>query len=188
MRFTSFAIRNSLNRNLRELCPADCEREYAYYPDIKTPKGYEDIADLYREFGYDITEGFGEYVTFHTYWDKDLTIASFFGDTVGKVREKYDYLYLDASEPIIAVSDYNKLMRLYNREEVSLENDEYVLVCDYSLWTDLRDEALADGADITVFGRTLHSKYRECKKGFIDLSAQHLNTGLFIVPDIIPNM
>ncbi|MGN0632405.1 MAG: hypothetical protein ACI4JW_00900 [Oscillospiraceae bacterium] len=47
----------------------------------------------------------------------------------------------------------------------------------------LFDENLDTGKEINVFGHRLKSKYGECQNGFIDISSQHQNVGIFIIPD-----
>lgn len=50
---------------------------------------------------------------------------------------------------------------------------------------DLRNNALKiDGnPKIIVNGKEYHSKYNECKNGFIAMSTSHTNTGIILVPD-----
>ena len=44
-------------------------------------------------------------------------------------------------------------------------------------------EKLKNNEEINVFGHTLKPKYNECKDGFVDMSSNHINSGIIIVPD-----
>lgn len=182
---SSFALRNSMNRNLTELCPVDMQLSYTLPSNEGDGMTYADCRDLYREYGYDLESELPEHASFFTYEDEKLTMAAFLGDRVNDLRKQYPFLYFDSIETMIGVSDYNRLMKLYGRDGISLENDEYVLLCDYKEWKDMRDMSLKDGGDITAFGHTLHSKTKECQDGFVTISAQHINIGIFVVPDAV---
>ena len=43
--------------------------------------------------------------------------------------------------------------------------------------------ALAVEMPIEVFGKTLRPKYAECQEGFVEMSSNHINTGIVVVPD-----
>ncbi len=182
---SSFALRNSMNRNLTELCPVDMQLSYTLPSKEGDGMTYADCKDLYREYGYDLESELPEHVSFFTYEDEKLTMAAFLGDKANDLRKQYPFLYFDALETMIGVSDYNRLMKLYGREGITLENDEYVMLCDYKEWKDMRDMSLRDGGNITVLGHNLHSKTKECQDGFVTISAQHINIGILVVPDVV---
>ena len=49
---------------------------------------------------------------------------------------------------------------------------------------ELRDEALKDGNNVlNIVGKQYKSKYNECKTGYIQMSPNHTNTGIILVPD-----
>ena len=181
----SFSVRNSMNANLQLLCPADAEIQFSKFSEDKTTKEYENVADVYSRYGYDITEGFSEYVHFAMYGDPSFTFAESLGTHLDAIRAQYSFLDYESPEEIIRISDYNDLMRLYGRDTVELEEGEYILICDFVSMKNVRNEALADSPSITVFGTTLAPKYNECRDGFISISAQHINPGVFIVPDSV---
>ena len=74
-------------------------------------------------------------------------------------------------------------MKLYGRKQYTLASDEYMVIADFDNMMQLRDEVLSSGQTIEVFGSTLKPKYRKCQEGFLDISAQSLNTGIILVPD-----
>lgn len=76
-------------------------------------------------------------------------------------------------------------MRVYGRESLTLNEDEFILLCNYDSMANLRNDVLKANDTITVFGHTLQSKYSECQDGFLDLAVQPINTGFFVVPDSV---
>lgn len=184
----AFSVRNSMNANLNELCPADvmiCYYKYKGNSDTMPVSDDEtaDIMKVYKQYGYDITEGFAEYVHFNMYAANDLTFEAFCGDEFETIKEEYTFLDYSSREDIIRVSDYNKVAELYGNEILELNEDEYVLLCDYQSMKNIRDDILASGGEITVFGHDLKPRYSQCKPGFVELAAQHINAGIFVVPD-----
>lgn len=180
----AFSIRNSMNANLKLLCPADCE--ITYRPGNDGQDGQvTDILSLFQTQGYELTDKFQDYVHFHSYADPAFTFGDFFGDYLDEVTRQFLFLNSKSPEDIVRLSDYNELMKLYKKEPLSLNEDECILLCDFNSMKNLRDEILGNITHFTIMGHTLKSKYQECQDGFIDISSQHLNAGLFIVPDSV---
>lgn len=180
---SAFSIRNSMNANLKEMCPADFELVWAEYHDDELQ--YTDVTQKFNDYGCNIEENFSESVHFHDYGDKNFTFADSLGSHLEEMKANYRYLDYETTENIVRLSDYNALMRLYGRKEITLNENEFALMCDFSGFKEIRDKTLKTDKEITVFGHTLTSKYNECQDGFIDISSQHLNTGLYIVPDSV---
>lgn len=182
---TAFSIRNNMNANLEELCPADCEISYKKYG-REGGELPENLANIYKRYGAGITDGFSEYVHFQSYGTKRFTFADFCGDQLDSLLEPFKHDLsgpVDFEEELVRLSDYNALMKLYDREPLELQEGEYILVCDYPILRKIRNQILGSGGEIAVFGNTLSPRYHECQNGFIEISSQHLNAGVFIVPD-----
>lgn len=177
----SFSLRNSMNANIEELCPADFELS----TELREPVEGLDIVTECRNRGMDIMAYAGENVRFHTYADSNFTLETFLGSEAEKVKSQYMFLDYFTSEQLIGLSDYNALMRLYGKEELSLDDGEFILICDFKSMKAIRDSILKDGCDITVYGHCLHSKYSECQNGFISISASHICAGKYVVPDSV---
>lgn len=178
----AFSVRNSMNRNIRELCRADIEYE-STIQDENSKFVFTDITDLYSENGQDITADLSEYVHFRQYNDPELTFAAFFGDQKDAVKEQFRMIQFEFSEEIYKLSDYNALMKLYGKKPISLESGQYAMICDYKNMKQLRDPVLAKGQPLSIFGHSLTPSTTECISGSIALAAQHINMGAFIVPD-----
>ena len=179
----AFSIRNSMNYNLRQLCPADFELEAWEYRDGEYR--YADIMEMCENADYDLTAHFGDYVHFHSYHDDSFVLRDSLGEHLEEIQKNYRYINYESAEVLIKLSDYNALMKLYGREPLSLGENEFILLCDFKNMKAIRDEALSVGMEIHVLGRTLKSKYGECQDGFIDISSQHTNVGIYIIPDSV---
>ena len=86
-------------------------------------------------------------------------------------------------EPVMTISDYNKVASKYGKETFTLNDDEYLVTADYEDMIKYRNQALQDGVNININGKTYKPKYNEIKDGFLDMGANHSNTGIFIFPD-----
>jgi putative ABC transport system permease protein len=180
---SAFSIRNSMNNNLDELCPTDYEIAVTYDPEKERP--YANIPELYEITGFDVNDDFSRYVSFNSYGDPDFIFADSLGDSLEEVRAQYPFLIYESPEQVVKLSDYNALMELYGRKTYTLADDEYILFCNYTSMINLRNKSLADSTERTIFGHILRSKYSECQDGFIDISTEHINAGLFVVPDAV---
>ena len=184
---SAFTVRNSMRSNIEEYCPADFELTYSEKEGGET--GFDgspvfvDIEEMYRQAGFELSDNMKEYVHFHRYTDTDLTLESFCGEKAEELKIKYPYIAWNRAEEIVKLSDYNKVMELYGREKLELADNEFVITCNFENALNLRNSAISKGLVINVFGRELVSKTDECVDSFIDLSAQHVNDGIIIIPD-----
>lgn len=175
----AFSIRNSMNANINKYCPADMELEMQ----SSEPMENLDIVKSCEKYDFDITSYLDDYVHFHTYGDENFTFADFCGSELDSIKSEYEFLLYDNAEELIGLSDYNKLMKLYGKDEIKLEDNEFILLCNYKFSKNIRDNVIQNVGQINVYGHTLRSKYNECQDGSIDIAVQQLNTGVFVVPD-----
>ncbi len=181
---SAFSVRNSMNANLNELAPVDFAMDFSKKYDGEIY--YTDIFEEYEKAGIDPLENVSEYIHLKCYQSNDLTLANFVGeDMLQQLRKSTPFLAAEYPEDIVKLSEYNKLAELYGKEKFSLEKDEYVLICDFKSMKEIRDLALQNGGAIEIFGQKLKPKFTECQDGFIDIGSQHINAGIFIVPDEI---
>ena len=101
---------------------------------------------------------------------------------VNKNIQEFKY-HLDMPEPVMSISDYNKVAQVYGNETFTLKDDEYLVVADYESMLKYRNEALKDRVTININGKSYSPKYSKVKDGFIEMGSNHSNTGIFIVPD-----
>lgn len=189
-------MKNSMNANIRELAPADFEftinmnmdkyydsfRNYGYN-DNQIKNSHYTALEMFDVFNYDITKDIKEYIEINTYATPDLTMNQTLGSKLVEVRTSFPFLQYDTKESIMKISDYNKVARFYGNEEYSLKDDEYMIVADFKSMVEIRDIALKNGEQINLFGHTLKPKYDSCRDGFLEMSSNHINTGIILVPD-----
>ena len=189
-------MKNSMNANIRELAPADFEftinmnmdkyydsfRNYGYN-DNQIKNSHYTALEMFDVFNYDITKDIKEYIEINTYATPDLTMNQTLGSKLVEVRTSFPFLQYDTKESIMKISDYNKVARFYGNEEYSLKDDEYMIVADFKSMVEIRDIALKNGEQINLFGHTLKPKYDSCRDGFLEMSSNHINTGIILVSD-----
>ena len=131
----------------------------------------------------DIAKSIKEYVEVNVYADHTLTFkqalqAEYLTGLVGEFMSK-------TAVPILRVSDYNKIAKLYHREEISLADNQYQILADYKPMSDSIDKSLASGFQINYRGQTLSPVAKKHLEGFVTSSGMKSNTGILIVPDKI---
>ena len=194
---SSLSLRNTMQKDLKEMTPVDINLyKTANLPEKITEYGTEEvftkeqredsrkpISETLINNGYDMNN-LKDVVEIELYATKEWTIKDSLGEYYETAKEQLPFVTYDATEPIVKVSDYNKIAKLYGTEEYSLNDDEYIVLCDFDNMKDLRNNALKiDNSPITINGKEYHSKYNECKSGFIAMSTSHTNTGIILVPD-----
>lgn len=191
-------MKNSMNANIKELAPADVmftntmnmDKDYDYYRSL----GYNEnqiknsnltVLEKFNVFDFDISKYLKEYVEVNIYATSDLTMNHTLGSKLDTIRTSFPFLKYDTKEPIMKISEYNKVARLYGIKEYSLKDDEYIIVADFKSMVEIRNMALENGETINIFGHTLHPKYDSCQYGFVEMSSNHINTGIILVADNI---
>ena len=132
--------------------------------------------------GYDMSQ-LKDIVEIPIYTIPEWTLKYSLGNYYETAKAQFSMLMYDTPEEVIKVSDYNKIAKLYGQEQYSLNDDEYIVLCDFDNMVELRNQALKEKLTIEIEGKTLHAKYDECKSGFIEMSTSHVNTGIMLVPD-----
>lgn len=193
---SSLSLKNSLTKNLKELAPVDIElsktvdmpdsymEDYGYTKEEIDASHYTVMETLER-IGFDSDKKLKDVVDIYTYANSELTVRTLLGSAYDQVYQTYPHLYYDSAEEFIKISDYNKVARSYGHETYELEDDEYMIVADFDSWISIHNMALKKDVAIEVGGKTLTPKYSECKDGFIRISSNHINAGIFVVPDNI---
>lgn len=185
----ALSLNNLLTNDLEEMTPVDIN---LYKPANLPEDGdftKEQITDsnlaistTLKENGFDMNQ-LKDVIEFETYATNELTWKDSLGDTYEQVKEQFPMLQYDTAELIIKVSDYNKIARLYGLSEQELQEDEYLVLCDYDNMKNIRNIALQNNNRITLAGTEYHAKYKECQEGYITISTSHTNAGIIVVPD-----
>lgn len=103
-------------------------------------------------------------------------------DEAELIKDYYKRKDIDL-EDIMKLSDYNKVAALYGNEQYSLSSDEYIIVADFKSMAEVRNKALDKGVKIALNGKLLKPKYNRCSDGFVQMSSNHINIGIVVVPD-----
>ena len=193
---SSLSLKNSMTANLDELAPADIQLTISVKDDDWLNQGYNEKQIANSKLGvrknlealnFNIDNYFNESVEYNIYRTEDLVFDDTLGDSKKEVEESYltSMIPYSVKEMIMTVSDYNNVAKIYNNEEYSLNDNEYMIVADYDSMVQIRNIALKNNEEITVFGHTLKPKYNECKDGFVDMSSNHINSGIIVIPDSV---
>lgn len=190
---SGLSLKKSMTVNLDELAPADIQLSVGVKDDSWLEQGYSKeqiensklgVRKTLEELNFDIDQYLEESVEFNTYRMKGLTFGRSLGDNLEYIKSLYTSMIpYNMSEEIIKLSDYNKVAGFYGKEEYTLNNDEYMIIADYDSMVAIRNIALKDNQELNIFGHTLKPKYQECKDGFIEMSSNHINSGIIVVPD-----
>ena len=187
---SALSMKNSMTENLKTLVPADIEitKKLNISDDSKYSKEkIEDSKITLREsldkLNFDVNNNFKDIVEFNTYATNELTVKDTIGEYYNEAKEKYPFLMYDNTETMIKISDYNKMAKMFNLEEYSLNSDEYIVVSNYKGWSEIRDEGLKLSTNITIKGNSYKPKFTKCVDGFYEMNASYFNIGFFVVPD-----
>lgn len=191
----SLTLKNSLQANVNKLAPADIQLTQTMHMDDDwleagyTEKQIENsnltIQESLKKLNINLNSYFKDSVEVNIYKTDELTLKDTLGSYFETIQKDFRYLRYDTPETIMTLNDYNKIAKFYGNKEYSLKEDEYMIVADFQSMIDIRNSVLKEKTPITVFGKKLKPKYTECKSGFIELSAQHINSGIIIIPDSI---
>ena len=193
---SSLSLRNTMQKDLLDMTPVDLNlyktanlpEEYERYGKKyrATEEAIEDskitIVETLKNNDFDINK-LKDIVEIPIYATNDLTWGDFIGDKYEEVKAQFPMLKYDTAETIVKVSDYNRLAKLYGNEQYSLNDDEYILLCEFDNMISIRNSVLKDVNTLEIAGKEYKSKYNECKEGFIEMSTSHTNTGIILVPD-----
>lgn len=191
---SSLSIKNSMTANLKDLAPVDIELDKRKNVplELATDYGYNEaqvqdstrsIEETLKHLDIEIDEYIKDKVKVNIYIDGNLTFQDTLGNVLDKTKKRFPALDYTSAEVIVKVSDYNKVAKLYGNKTYELNKDEYIVVADYDSMIELRNEALKEKTPIQINGKSYMPKYDHCVDGFINMSSNHINVGLFIVPD-----
>ena len=191
----ALSMKDSLSRDLKEMCPVDVQfGKFSYAAmadayltaetmDDKDKAILEDsklsITETLNNNGFD-TDKYLKDVTEYKVYYTEVTNKDTIGDTA---KDEYSMIMAEGIMPVMTISDYNAVAKLYGKETFELNNDEFIIVANFNNMVVLMNDALKNGMTISVNGREYKSKYNECIDGFVRIGAQRMNEGVLVVPD-----
>ena len=195
---SSLSIQTSLDSELEEMTPVDVNLykaanlpeshenpytgEIEYYTDEQREDSKMPVSYTLQTNEYDMNK-LKDVVEIPIYAIPQWTWEYSLGNYYETAKIQFPALAYGTSEMIVKVSDYNKIANIYSQEQYTLNNDEYIVLCDFDNMKEIRNSALKESSNIEINGKTYHAKYDECKSGFIEISTSHTNTGIILVPD-----
>ena len=198
---SALSLRNTMEKDLVEMTPVDLnlykttnlpETYTNYYTGKEIAYSKEQIEDsrisvqeTLKNNGLDMNL-LKDIAEIPIYVTEELTWRDFFKDNIKEVQNLFPYLAYGTLETIVKVSDYNKIAEIYGLEQYKLEDNEYIVLCDFDSMKQIRNIALKNGNILTIAGKQYNPKYNECKEGYILMSTSHTNTGIILVPDNCP--
>ena len=138
---------------------------------------YQNLIDRNPDLAKDIKD----HVELNVYADSSFTYGQILpsGVMTGMVEASIS----KATVPLVRVSDYNKLAKLYHRDEIHLKDDQYQFLADYKTMAEILDKALTANTQIKYHNFTLNPVAKKHQEGFITSSGFKSNIGILIVPD-----
>lgn len=191
---SSLSIKNSMTANLKELSPVDItvykglnvygtDRLGVPYTKEQIDDSHISVKESLNKMHFNSDKLLKDVVDINVYASDDLTLKQTLANSFDQISKEFPYLDYNSKEEIVKLSDYNKLAKLYNQNTYTLNNDEYMIIADFDSMKELRDKVLDKGQEINLLGKTYKPKFDECKPGYLYPSANHINTGVIIVPD-----
>ena len=187
---SALSIKNSLSGNLKDLAPVDIQfSKLQQLSDEEEESFSKDIIEDYNTTAKDTLQRLDVYkylkevVDINIYRLEEITLKDSFGDQIEQIGKDYPTLAYNVREDLVKLSDYNRLAKLYNKKELTLKDNEYVIISNYKMMADIRNIALKNNTKLTINSKDYYPKYQECQDGFIELSGSATNTGVIILPD-----
>ena len=187
---SALSIKNSLSGNLKDLAPVDIQfSKLQQLSDEEEESFSKDIIEDYNTTAKDTLQRLDVYkylkevVDINIYRLEEITLKDSFGDQIEQIGKDYPLLAYQDKEALIKLSDYNRLAKLYNKKELTLKDNEYVIIANYKMMADIRNISLKNNTKLTINGKDYYPKYQECQDGIIELSGSATNTGVIILPD-----
>ena len=195
---SSLSIKSSLDSQLNKFTPVDVNLyKTAYLPEsyVSSYSGKtiynseEQIEDSKHSVSYTLeTNGYDmnslkDIVEIPIYTIPEWTFEYSLGNYFETAKSQYANLTYELPETIIKISDYNKIAELYGEDRYTLNDDEFMVLCDFEQMSNMRNEALKQNPNIEINGKTYHAKYNECQYGFVYMSVSEMNGGIILVPD-----
>ena len=194
---SSLSLRNTMQEDLKEMTPVDINLyKTANLPEkstnrygketIYTEEQREDsrtpVSTTLVNNGYDMSL-LKDVVEIATYATDEWVLEDSLGNYLEEAKRQFSMLTYDVPETLVKLSDYNKIAALYGLEQYTLNDDEFIVICDFDSMKQIRDNALKLDSKMHINGKEYHSKYDTCQRGYLFMSTSHTNTGIIIVPD-----
>ncbi len=183
------SVTSSLKTQLTTMTPVDINiyKSMDWPEEVYPPEQVEDsrlsVWEVLDRLNVDKNLFQEDWVDVTIYTAPEYTIETFLGETVKTASEKFPQMDFSTAEEIMSISEYNMLAEKYGLPTYTLEEGNYIELCDFDEITQIRNEALLTGRTIKIGNHILTPQYTECQYGFVHISNVHSNSGITLVPD-----
>lgn len=167
------SIGNGLNKNIKELTQFDVA--------FLNTKG-EDINEILSNKGIDLSKYSDEYASYTLYYNK-FGYKDFLNKYLTEEDNSYYKIYANEDIPIIKVSEFNKTMKILNKEIITLNEDQYAIFTDDSHIKKLLEKSVKDNTYINVNNHKLTLAEMNVLEVVTYNDIIKNNLGIFIVND-----
>lgn len=187
---SAISIKNSMTQNIETLAPVDVMlSKYSNLDAKKEGISNTEIIDdskisirkTLEKNNFLVDNELKDIIECYLYKDKNLTLEKSFNPTAKELKENPNFYH--NLESIMRLSDYNKIATLYGNETYTLAKNQYMVIADFNSIITLRNKALKDNQELIINGTSYLPKYKKCQNGIVEISANHINDGIIIVPD-----
>ena len=188
---SALSIKNSMTYNLTTLVPMDVQiikkvnlKDTNKYSIEKIQDSKLDILSSLEKLDFSYNDYYQDIININIYNFDNITFDITLGSAYDEAK-KYvgNFFYFKTTEDFVKLSDYNKIAKSFNLEEISLKENEYAIVADFDSSVRMRNLALDINTPIIIICKNYYPKYKECQNGFIYISSNHINMGFIVVPD-----
>ncbi|MDO5520923.1 MAG: ABC transporter permease [bacterium] len=149
-----------------------------------------DILGTMKKDGVDYTKYVSEtlQIPYYRTTNKEMDTKEYIGDeTAKKIENKFGGMVTIHETPlfVIKLSDYNKLMKFYGKDELQLNDAEYGLVANHDEFTKYYNELLKTRRTVTISGTYLTPNDTSCIDVPLENSNMKAEMGTFVIPDAV---
>ena len=188
---SALSMKNSLNKNFIDFSPRDIElskrcnvnQEESDITDIQKENLKLSFEEVFKKFGFDFNSNLKNIVNFSLYYDDNVTLKSTLGSYYEIANKQYPFLNYSDYIILVKNSDYNNIADSFHLEKVQLEDNEYVVVGNYSSSINIKNEALERNTKITINQKDYYPKYKKAINGFYEMGSQETEAGFIVLPD-----
>lgn len=177
MSSTGIGVKNSLENTVKFQTPFDM----SMYIEVKEDKDNVEIDEYLKARGIDISDYASETTKYNLY-DNNILFKEIFKDTSDSFLSKQLDTMIDFNVPVIKVSDYNNVMKIQNKKEIELKENEVVLLTDIATMKNAVEDFIDKNNVININNKELKVK-GEYEYGAIETLPISMNFLTLIVDD-----
>lgn len=173
---TCFTINKSMNDNMKKLIPVDVNLSKLMTVG-SIERGSNDISPVSAEL---------EKLKVDANMFTNAAEVLVYYDEASELPFEQQNVYTQCA--VMKLSDYNKAADVYGLDKLSLAEDEYAIVANYSsdyAYCSVQgyEKELEAGRTVTLNGKEYHPAAKECVDGYVEIAQNPVNMGFTVVPD-----